>query len=231
MFSSSVKIIKNISNMHLYLDAYGPPCRAVAMVATMTGSKVERHYLDLLANNQFSEDYLKINPLHKVPFLVDGDLKLGESRTIMRYLADKDLPQDNTLYPHDLKLRAQVNEILDLDSGTFYTLVYELFRPKFFGLAEKLDKELEAQFKELLEYLVDRLEQNGGEKFLLGDHVTLADIAIVATLSLADICDYDLSMFPKLVEYLQRLESSIPEYKKINQEGVERYRNFVRLMN
>lgn len=68
------------------------------MVARMVGSEIVRHYLNILANKQFSEEYLRINPLHRVPFQVDGDLKLGESRTIIRYLADRDLPQPLSTY-------------------------------------------------------------------------------------------------------------------------------------
>lgn len=216
--------------MHLYLDPNGPPCRAVEMVVRMIGSKIERHYLDMLANDQFREDYLKLNPLHRVPFLVDGNFELGESRTIMRYLADRDLPQNNTLYPRDLKQRAKIDEILDIDLGTLCTLVYELFRPRFFGLTEELDKYGERRLCEILDYLENRLKQNGGKKYLFSDHITIADISLVASLSVPDICGYDLSIYPKLDEYLQRLSNSIPHYKEVNEEGLNKYRNLMKTM-
>lgn len=216
---------------HLYLDINAHPCRAVEMVVGMIGSKVERHYLDLLANDQYSKEYLELNPLHRVPFLVDGDLKLGESRTIMRYLADRDLPPNNTLYPRaDLRQRAKIDEILDLDSGTLCTLVYDVFKPKFFGLAEELDKYGEFRFREILDYLDSRLRQNGGKRFLLGDHITIADIGLVASLSVPDICEFDFGTFPRLNEYLQRLSNSIPRYKEINEQAVNKYRDLMRVL-
>ena len=46
------------------------------------------------------EDYKKLNPLGKIPTLVDGDLTLGDSKVICRYLesAYPDVP----FYPADL---------------------------------------------------------------------------------------------------------------------------------
>lgn len=215
---------------HLYLDTDSHPCRAVEMTATIIGSKAERHYLDLLANDQFSESYLKINPLHRVPFLVEGDLRLGESRTIMRYLADRDLPLNNTLYPHDLKQRALVDEILELDSGTISPLVYDLFRPKFYGLSDELDKYEEDRLREILNHLEHRLKENGCKNFLLSDHITIADIALVTSLSVPDVCEYDLSIYPRLDGYLQRLSAAIPRYKEINEGGLNKYRSLMKLL-
>ncbi|ERT03793.1 glutathione S-transferase, N-terminal domain protein, partial [Lyngbya aestuarii BL J] len=45
--------------------------------------------LDMKAGAHLEPDYLAINPIGKVPAIVDGDVKLWESGGILLYLADK----------------------------------------------------------------------------------------------------------------------------------------------
>ncbi len=67
--------------------------------------------------------HLAVNPLGGIPALVDGDLQLGESQAILRYLAAREGRDD--LYPADLRARARVDWILDAVS----TSLRELTRP------------------------------------------------------------------------------------------------------
>src|SRR5207244_13138194 len=71
---------------------------------------VELVYVDLQKGEQNLPAYLKLNPNHRVPVLEDGDFCLWESRAIMQYLADKTPGQ--TIYPTDLRARADVNRWL-----------------------------------------------------------------------------------------------------------------------
>ena len=45
--------------------------------------------LDLKNGEHRQPDYLSINPMGKVPAIVDGDLKLWESGAIILYLSEK----------------------------------------------------------------------------------------------------------------------------------------------
>ncbi len=62
--------------------------------------------------------YLKLNPNGRVPVLVDGDLVLWESNTIVRYLAAND--SRPTLLPADFKDRADVERWMDWQLGTLW---------------------------------------------------------------------------------------------------------------
>ena len=55
--------------------------------------------------------FLRLNPAGQVPVVIDGDVVLRESNTIVRYLAAKHGAED--LYPPDLVERARVEQWMD----------------------------------------------------------------------------------------------------------------------
>ena len=48
--------------------------------------------IDMQTGEHKKEDYLKINPYGQVPAFEDGDVKIGQSNAILRYLAIKYKP-------------------------------------------------------------------------------------------------------------------------------------------
>ena len=61
--------------------------------------------------------YVEIYPFGTIPFLRDGDLELGESNAMLRYLADREGRAD--LYPREARERARVDWALDAWSTQF----------------------------------------------------------------------------------------------------------------
>lgn len=64
-----------------------------------------------------------MNVQHTVPTLNDNGFILNESRAISIYLVEKNFPNGHSLYPNDEKQRAQINQLLQFDCGTFYTRI------------------------------------------------------------------------------------------------------------
>lgn len=217
-----------MTTIKFYYMPESPPCRAVEMAANLAGVTLDRTYVNLFTREHLSDESLKLNPFHRVPFIVDGDLKLNESRAIMGYLVNKYMPKDNTLYPHDPVERARVDEILQIDIGVFYQAASNLLKPMILGPVKKMDPEKEKDFREILTYFENRLQQNGGKKFMLGDHITIADISLVASFSFPEACEYDISEFKHLTAYIDRLKTSIPKYGEINDGPVNNMRNFIK---
>lgn len=211
----------------LYYMAESPPCRLVEMVASLAGVTLNKHQLNLFAQDHLKEDYLKLNPLHKVPFMVDGDLKINESRAISSYLIDKYMAQNNTLYPKDAVDRARIDEILFIDAS-LYSIANKLLGPKIRGPVENLDEVAEKAYRDMLAYLESRLNMNGGKKFLFADHITLADVSLVTTFFFPQACDYDMSEFKALNKYLSDVGTAIPNFAEINDKPNENLRNFIK---
>ena len=69
--------------------------------------------LDIIKGEQRSEEFLKINPRGMVPFIVDGDFKLGESTAILKYLCETRPSIPSFLWPSSVKERAYVDQILE----------------------------------------------------------------------------------------------------------------------
>ena len=66
--------------------------------------------------------YLERYPFGTIPFLEDGDVALGESNAILRYLAKREKRVD--LYPSDLASRARVEWALDAWSTQFRSALF-----------------------------------------------------------------------------------------------------------
>jgi glutathione S-transferase len=168
-------------------------------------------------------EYLAKYPAHLTPMLEADGLPhgtLGESCAIMAYLCNKHgLDQ---FYPTDPGRRAMVDNAMFYLIGTFYPLLARATYPtlKFaqypgeVATSEASD-ELKAQAQKDAEAaLADPLEVFHSyfmrdTPFIGGDHPSIADIRLAATLEFLRAIDYD---FPEWAEdYMQRMESTLGE--------------------
>lgn len=215
-------------SIEFYYMSESPPCRTVEMVAGIAGVKLNLHHINLAEGEHLTEPFAKLNPAKKIPFIVDGDLKIGESRAIAAYISNKYLPVNNTLYPHDPVLRAKVDEALWFEGCSLYQSASLFLKPKLYG-AKELDAEAEKSFCNNLKLLDDRLIANGDKyKYLLGNDITIADISIAAGMTFVEACDYDISKFEAVSSYLNKLKEDIPNYDEINGKAVENMRGFIK---
>lgn len=109
---------ENMGKLTLYFTPGSPPARAVLMLIRYLKLDVEVKTLDFAKREQFSDEFLKLNPAHEVPTLIDDDFVLTESRAILAYLANVYKPSSE-LYPEDAKARARVDQRLSYDHVLF----------------------------------------------------------------------------------------------------------------
>ena len=163
--------------MKLYWHPLSPPSRAVYLGLKVMGCEFEEIVVDLPAGEHKSESYLKINPAGQVPCLVDDDLCLAESRAILIYLAIK---TKSDLYPASAKARAQIDQTLFWDMGSFWPKIPPIAVP---GLL-KNDPEAMMAALPAVKPALDQLEAMISDQgWVCGGKCTLADISIQGTIS------------------------------------------------
>ena len=155
-------------------------------------------------------EYLKINPLGKVPTLVDGDLTLGDSKVICRYL-ESAYPEP-ALYPMELTDRAMADWYEDLGGGYLSELGAGIFFQRFmrpFAFKQEPDEELVARITDKkLPPMLDYLEgQVPAEGFVFGDF-TLADLCLVSPFINAGYAGYEVdnSRWPGVAGLIARVK-------------------------
>lgn len=107
-----------MSSLKLYYARGSPPSRACMMLAKTLKLDCEIVEIRLDQGEQNKPEFLKLNPRHQVPVLVDDDFVLTESRAILSYMVNKFQPGE--LYPLDPKQRAIVDERLYFDATALF---------------------------------------------------------------------------------------------------------------
>jgi glutathione S-transferase len=187
------------------------------MAAAEAHIPLECKHIDLFKGEHKAEEFLKINPDHTVPTLVDGEFRLWESRAIMTYLIDKYAP-NNDLYPRDLVRRARIDRMLCYDLANVDRRVGEYIRPQLFE-KKPADPEKCAELEKVLDYLENHLKD---QKFIAAEHLTIADLSITAVLGMLELKDWSFDRWPKVNEWRIRIREHA-WYAKAN-EAIEEYK-------
>jgi glutathione S-transferase len=169
----------------------------------------------------FSDDFLKLSPLGKIPVYEEDGWTVPDSSIICDYL-DRTVPQP-ALYPTDPRERA---EAAFLEEWSDTALVSQGVGPVFFNRVVKptflkeeadqaaIDQALNEDLPKLQDYLESRLAD--GRTFFVSNAFTIADIAIAAAyVSLAHTGEApDSTKWPKLAAWLQAMHSR-PTFAKV----------------
>lgn len=175
---------------------------------------------EIVQQMPFSRDaeYLKINPLGKVPVLVDGELTLCDSKVICQYI--EDTYPESPLYPKTPKERALALWYEDLCAGRVAELASGIFFQRFmrpFVLKQKADEVLIAKIIDrdlppMLDYLESQIPADG---FIFGDFM-MADLSIVSPFINAAYAGYqvDAARWPAMAGLIARVREQ-PQVKAV----------------
>lgn len=159
-----------------------------------------------------------MNPQHTIPTLNDDGFALWESRTIIRYLADK-YGKTDSLVGSDAKTRAIVNQRLDFDLGTLYARFADFYYPQLFAKAPA-DPQKKEKLDAALDFLNTFLE---GQAYAAGEHLTLADITLLATVSTIEVVGYDLTKYSNIQTWYAKCKATVPGHE-LNEAGIQEFK-------
>lgn len=162
----------------------------------------------------------QINPQHTIPTINDNGFGLWESRAIQLYLVEK-YGKDDSLYPKDVQKRAQIHQRLYFDMGTLYQRFADYWYPQLFAKAPANPENFK-KMEEAMDFFNTFLS---GQKWAVGDHMTIADISLAATISTYEVGSFDFSKYPNVQKWFAQCKSSMPGYD-LNQAGCNEFKKY-----
>ena len=199
------------------MELYFAPlsCSMASRIALYEAGLDAKFFQVTLSTKTLSDgrDYLQINPKGQVPALKldDGDI-LTEGPAVLQYIADL-APAGKLAPAHGTRARYKLQQWLNYISTEVHKSVfYTMFNPASPAEAKAFARDvlLPARYEHLSRHLKDR-------EFLL-DGFTVADAYLATTLNWAQPAGVDLSKWPVLVAYAQRMAARPAVAKAIGEE-------------
>jgi glutathione S-transferase len=200
--------------MKIHADPITINCRKVLAGLDLMKAPHELVHVDYFKGEQKGDAYLAINPNASIPAMVDGDLVLWESNAILQYAADK--VGNDTVYPRDLARRADINRWMFWESASWFPacyvyLVENCVKPLLGGAPDpQVLAANEVQFHKLAGILNQRLQ---GRDWVMGNQLTLADIALASPMHLHGWQKLPLDAHPEIKRWIAALER-VPSWDK-----------------
>jgi len=170
-----------------------------------------------LDGEQFKPDFLKLNPFHQVPVVVDNGLRILESLAIIDYLESK-YPEPSLLP----KNPEQLGKMRMVQMLSEHKLIPQLF--PIIVEPEKSRKLVKSQ-RQLARILKIFSELLGDDKYFGGDRFSLGDIVGGNGVVLINKLGISLEKYPNLLAWRDRLMSrEVWQKTQPNEEGIAIFR-------
>jgi glutathione S-transferase len=180
--------------------------RRVMLAALHMGTPLELTEVSLLSPED-RRRLVALNPNNKLPVLQDGEFTLTESCAIMQYLADRTHGQ--TLYPDNILIRADINRWMMWTVQHFAPPIgmfgFEHIWKGLIGKGGPDADELERAGRLLAPFAAVLEQHLAGREWIVGDKLSLADLAIAPSLTYLQQAKLPLTQYPKLMAWFGRV--------------------------
>ena len=186
-------------------DPISGNCLKVKWTAERLGLAFEWRETSVLTGETRSPAFLALNPAGQVPLVVfDDGRTLAQSNAIILHLAE-----GSPLIPADAFVRAKMLEWMFWEQYSHEPYVAVVrFQMAYLG---KRRDEVDPKFIARGEGALTRLEAALKEsRFLVGDDLTLADVALVAYTRVAHEGGFDLGAWQAVNAWVGRVEAELP---------------------
>lgn len=202
-------------SLKLHVFPLSPRAFKVMAAANHLGVDHELCFVDLGKGAHKNPKFLALNPNGKMPVLEEDGFVLWEANAILEYLASKK-PQSG-LMPEDARGRADVARWLFWDmahwDSTCAIFIFERMVKPFFTKEAPDPAEIakgEERFRQFAKVLDDHLK---GRKYVCGDKLTIADIALAAPLNVQETAQYPLAPYAEIRRWYASL-TALPCWRK-----------------
>ena len=190
--TTSIKLYRNPKSGH---------CHRVQLMMSFLGVPYETVDLDMANGAHKAPEYLEISPLGQVPAIDDHGVTLSDSNGILIYLVSR-YGNDSWTGKTPVE-KAEIQRWLSIAAGEIASGPAAARLVTVFGA--KLDHDAaKAKAHSLFEVMNAALD---GKTFLVGDRMTIADVAGYSYIAHAPEGGVSLDAYPNIRAWLNRIET------------------------
>lgn len=191
-------------------------CYKVRLFLALIDKDYQSVFVDVLARKNHTEEFERISAFQQVPALVDGDVSIWDSHAVLLHLAHKYAPEWLAGPPHLGDMYAWIsvsaNEIANsLQPLRLTQVVSNAEAAHHLGVSEALldVRGMQQRTERVLRRMDKRLASHD---WLAGSNApTVADIACYGYAALAEEAAVDMSVYPALAAWRNRIQE-LPRY-------------------
>lgn len=182
-----------------------PNGHKISIAVEEMGLEYQVFPINILDNDQFQPDFLRISPNNKIPAIVDQNgphgeaISIFESGAILQYLGRK----TGMFYPVDEQQRVEVEQWLMWQMGGFGPMLGQNHHFSQFA-AEKIPYAIERYVNETKRLYGVLNTQLTGQKYVAGEY-SIADMAILPWILSYAWQQIQIDDYPYVKDYMQRL--------------------------
>lgn len=175
------------------------PAAKVRLMLALTGTPFQYRHVDLREGAQRRPEYLAMNRFGQVPVLQHGDVTLAQSNVILRYLADL----LGRMGGSNEAERREISQWLDFEADLMSSGIRALRSAVRFLNADPAVRQF---FRARAERALNTLDTVlAGRDFLAGSRPSIADIAVLPHLTVADEAEFDLTPYANVRAWMDRM--------------------------
>lgn len=210
-------------SLKLYAFPLSPRSFKVMWAANHAGVPYELQLVDFSKNDQNAPPYLALNPNGRAPTLDDDGFVLWESNAIVEYIAS--LRPESGLLPQETRARLAITKWLYWESSHWdpacAIFAFERVVKPLFGRGQAVQSEIDrgtAMFERIGKVLDGQLTKH---RFVAGEQLTAADIALGASMCIADQARFPIENYRAIERWRAEIKA-LPSWVRTVAQQVPR---------
>ncbi|PKK42275.1 hypothetical protein CI102_12404 [Trichoderma harzianum] len=205
-------------SIKLYTDST-PNGIKISMALEELGVPYEVDHIDITTNRQKDPWFLEINPNGRIPAIVDTlsdgqQVRVFEGGSILQYLTERYDPEHKLSFPKGTRDYWECNNWLFFQHGgigPMHGQAAHFYRYAPTKIQYGIDRYINETRR--LYRVIDAELAKSKSGFLVADHISIADIAVLSWVIYAEFVSLDMSEFPFLQKW-ERMMSARPGINK-----------------